>query len=69
MAGMRPIPFEVLLIIYSIAILVAYGKWRWSLRGAGWTTREKRIVAALVLVIFFGLAAINGFYCLSRMGR
>ena len=29
---------------------------------AGWTTREKRIVAALVLVIFFGLAAINGFY-------
>jgi hypothetical protein len=62
MAGMRPIPLEALFIIYVLAILVAYGKWRWSLKGAGWTTREKRVALGLIFGVFLGLAALDAFY-------
>ena len=62
MADMRPIPLEVLLIIYAIAIIVGYGRWRWALKGAGWTTREKQVVAYIVGAIFLGLAALDAFY-------
>jgi hypothetical protein len=41
--GMSPIPLEALLAIYAFAFVVSYGKWRWALKGAGWTNGEKRI--------------------------
>lgn len=58
----KPIPLEVLLLIYTFAILVGYGKWRYWLRGAGWTTKEKRLALGAVFGVFLGLAALDAFY-------
>jgi hypothetical protein len=62
MAGMKPIPLEALLLIYAFAILIGYGKWRYWLRGAGWSTKEKRLALGLIFGIFIGLAALDAFY-------
>jgi hypothetical protein len=62
MAGLKPIPLEALLVIYAISILGAYGKWRWALKGAGWTIREKRVALGLIFGVFLGLAALDAFY-------
>ncbi len=59
---MKPIPFEVLLFICVFAILGAYGKWRWALKGAGWTTKQKRLIAVIIFGLFLILAAFNAFY-------
>jgi hypothetical protein len=59
---MKPIPLEAVLLICVFAILVAYGKWRWALKGAGWTTKEKRLIAGLIFGIFLSLAAFDAFY-------
>jgi hypothetical protein len=44
------------------ALVVSYGKWRWALKGAGWTNGEKRIAVVLVTAIFLVLAALDAFY-------
>jgi hypothetical protein len=62
MAGMNPIPLEALLLIYAFAILVSYGKWRYWLRGAGWTHKEKALALGLVFGVFLSLAALDAFY-------
>ena len=60
--GIRPIPLQAFAIIYSVAILVGYGRWRWALKGAGWTISQKWVAAGLVLAVFVGLAALDAFY-------
>jgi hypothetical protein len=62
MAAMKPIPFEVLLIIYVFAVLIGYGKGRYWLRGAGWSIKEKRLALGLILGVFLGVTALNAFY-------
>lgn len=59
---MKPIPLEILLGIYALAVLGAYWKWRWALRGAGWSSKEKRLISGFVSIIFIGLAALDAFY-------
>lgn len=50
----------------SIAVVGSYGKWRWALKGAGWTNIERRVAVALVIAIFVGLAALEAFYLSAR---
>jgi len=59
---MRPIPVEALLVIYVIALLGSYLKWRWALKGAGWTVRQKWTVGASLLAGFLVLIAIDVYY-------
>jgi hypothetical protein len=59
---MKPIPFEMLLIIYVFAVLIGYGKWRYWLRGAGWSIKEKRLALGLILGVFLCLTALNALY-------
>jgi hypothetical protein len=59
---MRPIPLEVLLSIYAFGALIAYGKWRYWLRGAGWSTKEKRFAAGMVIGILLALTALDALY-------
>ncbi len=60
--GMKPIPLEILLLIYAFAVFIAYGKWRYWLRGAGWSTKGKRLALGVILGIFFGIATLDAFY-------
>ena len=59
---MKPFPLEILLIFYALAVLLAYWKWRWALRGAGWTVKEKWLIYGLVVVVFISLAILDAFY-------
>jgi hypothetical protein len=67
MAGIKPIPLEVLLLIYVFAVLIGYGKWRYWLRGAGWSTKQKRLALSVIFGIFVGIAALDAF-CNHRLG-
>jgi hypothetical protein len=62
MAAMRPIPLEELLVIYALAVLIGYGRWRHWLRGAGWSIREKQVIVAFIVGIFFVVAVLDAFY-------
>jgi hypothetical protein len=59
---MKPIPLEALLFIYAFGVLAAYGKWRYWLRGAGWSNKEKLFAAGIIVGILIGIAALDAFY-------
>jgi len=62
MTAMKPIPFEMLVIIYVFGLLIGYGKWRYWLKGPGWSANEKRFVLCLILGVFLCLTALNAYY-------
>ncbi len=62
MTAMKPIPLEVLLIIYAFAVLIGYGRWRYWLKGAGWSVKEKRLALGLILGVFVCVAALDAYY-------